>query len=325
MSTFVWILAVRYKYIFMSANTDQVNTVRQFNRFYTRQIGLLDQHILDSAFSLAEVRVLYEIGHTDNCTAGQLTESLVMDGGYLSRILKNFEKNKVVSRRPSATDARTRYLQLTAKGKKLLQTLDERSSRQIAEVLAPLGAGQQQAVVESMQTIQQALSERRPITLADIVFRHNLLPGDVGYLIYLHGELYAKETGYNLEFEGYVCKTFYDFLQHYHPSKDRVFLATYNNRIVGAVAIVGHSKELAQLRWLLVHPDMRGVGLGKKLVQDAMNFCRQQQYKKVYLLTTDQQTTAAKLYLQAGFVKTEEVPQEMWGHRLKEVRYEWQL
>jgi DNA-binding MarR family transcriptional regulator/N-acetylglutamate synthase-like GNAT family acetyltransferase len=307
----------------MSANTDNVNTIRRFNRFYTRQIGLLDQHILDSPFSLSEVRVLYEIANTDNCTAGQLTESLLIDGGYLSRILKNFEKNGIVSRRPAATDARTRYLQLTAKGKKLMQTLDARSSRQIADVLAPLSAGQQQAVVQSMQTIQQALSERRPVSLADIVFRHELLPGDAGYLIYLHGELYAKETGYNLEFEAYVCKTFYDFLQHYHPSKDRVFLATYNNRIVGAVAIAGHSKTQAQLRWLLVHPDMRGIGLGKKLVQDAMDFCREKQYKQVYLLTTDQQTTAARLYSAAGFVKTAEVPQQMWGHRLKEVRYEW--
>ncbi|WP_217603239.1 helix-turn-helix domain-containing GNAT family N-acetyltransferase [Chitinophaga sp. GbtcB8] len=306
----------------MSAIMEKVKTIRQFNRFYTRQIGLLDQHILDSNFSLSEVRVLYEIGNTDNCTAGHLTESLVIDGGYLSRILKVFERDKIMSRRQSATDGRTWYLQLTAKGKKLLQTLEARSNQQIADVLQPLAAGQQQAVIESMETIQQVLSEPQPLRLSDLVFRHELLPGDVGYLIYLHGEIYAKETGYNLEFEGYVCKTFYDFLQNYHPSKDRVFLATYKNRIVGAAAILGHSKELGQLRWLLVHPDMRGIGLGKKLVDDAMAFCREQQYKKVYLLTTDQQTTAAKLYTQHGFIKTEEVPQEMWGHRLSEVRYE---
>ncbi len=309
----------------MSAINGTVGAIRQFNRFYTRLIGLLDQHILDSDLSLSEVRVLYEIKHMENCTAGKLIESLVIDGGYLSRILKAFEKNNIVSRRQSATDGRTWYLQLTAKGRKLFDTLDARSNRQIADMLAHLPDGQQQSVAGCLQTLQQVLSVKRPITLDDIVFRHDLRPGDVGYLIYLHGELYAKEMQYNLEFEAYVCKTFYDFLPKYDPSKDRVFLATYHDRIVGAVAIIGHSKKLAQLRWLLVHPDMRGVGLGKKLVADAMAFCREKQYRQVYLLTTHQQTTAAALYEREGFTKTEEIPQEMWGHKLVEVRYDLEL
>jgi DNA-binding MarR family transcriptional regulator/N-acetylglutamate synthase-like GNAT family acetyltransferase len=309
----------------MSTNAEMVKSIRQFNRFYTGLIGLLDQHILDSNFSLSEVRVLYEIGHMENCTAGKLIESLQIDGGYLSRILKIFEKDRMVSRRQSPTDGRTWFLQLTAKGKKLLQTLDVRSNQQIAQVLEPLSDGQQQAVAASMQTVQQVLSANHNITLSDLVFRHQLLPGDVGYLIYLHGELYAKETGYNLEFEAYVCKTFYEFLQNYNPAKDRVFLATYHNRIVGAVAILGHSKYLAQLRWLLVHPDMRGIGLGKKLVEDALAFCHEKQYKQVYLLTTNQQTTAAALYKRAGFKKTGENPQQMWGHQLQEERYDLEL
>lgn len=299
--------------------------MRKFNRFYTGLIGLLDQHILDSNFSLSEVRVLYEIWHTEQCTAGKLTERLKLDGGYLSRMLKVFEENNIVIRKQSATDGRTWLLQLSAKGKRLMQTLDERSNEQIRQVLDPLPAAKQEEVAASMSTIEQLLSGKNDITLSDIVFRNELQPGDVGYLIYLHGDLYARETGYNLEFEAYVCKTFYDFLQSYDPAKDRVFLAVYRQRIVGAVAILGHSSYLAQLRWLLVHPDMRGIGLGKKLVTDALAFCRERQYKQVYLLTTNQQTTAADIYLKAGFKKTDIQPQQIWGHQLYEERYELEL
>jgi DNA-binding MarR family transcriptional regulator/N-acetylglutamate synthase-like GNAT family acetyltransferase len=309
----------------MSTTSEMISSMRKFNRFYTGLIGLLDQHILDSNFSLSEVRVLYEIWHTEQCTAGKLIERLQLDGGYLSRMLKTFEKNNIVSRKQSAADGRTWFLQLTAKGKRLMQTLDERSNEQIRQVLDPLPAGRQEEVAASMRTIEQVLSGKNAITLSDIVFRNELQPGDVGYLIYLHGDIYARETGYNLEFETYVCKTFYDFLQNYDPAKDRVFIATYGQRIVGAVAILGHSSYLAQLRWLLVHPDMRGIGLGKKLVTDALAFCRGKQYKQVYLLTTNQQVTAADIYTKAGFKKTDIQPQQMWGHHLYEERYDLEL
>jgi len=309
----------------MSTREEMISSMRKFNRFYTGVIGLLDQHILDSNFSLSEVRVLYEIWHTAQCTAGRLIESLQLDGGYLSRMLKTFEQNNIVSRKQSPADGRTWLLQLTAKGKRLMQTLDQRSSEQIRQVLDPLPVHQQEEVTSSMRTIEQLLSGKKGVSLEDITFRNELQPGDVGYLIYLHGNIYAKETGYNLEFESYVCKTFYDFLQNYDPAKDRVFIASWQQRIVGAVAILGHSSYLAQLRWLLVHPDMRGIGLGKKLVTDALAFCREKEYKQVYLLTTHQQTTAADIYLKAGFRKTDAHSQQMWGHQLSEERYDLEL
>jgi len=309
----------------MSTKEEMISSMRKFNRFYTGVIGLLDQHILDSNFSLSEVRVLYEIWHTAQCTAGRLIESLQLDGGYLSRMLKTFEQNNIVSRKQSPADGRTWLLQLTAKGKRLMQTLDQRSSEQIRQVLDPLPVHQQEEVTSSMRTIEQLLSGKKGVSLEDITFRNELQPGDVGYLIYLHGNIYAKETGYNLEFETYVCKTFYDFLQNYDPAKDRVFIASWQQRIVGAVAILGHSSYLAQLRWLLVHPDMRGIGLGKKLVTDALAFCREKEYKQVYLLTTHQQTTAADIYLKAGFRKTDAHSQQMWGHQLSEERYDLEL
>lgn len=310
----------------MSATIELINEIRQFNRFYTGVVGLLNQHILDSRLSLSEVRVLYEIGHMENCTAGKLIERTHIDGGYLSRIVKAFEKEGWITRKKSAADGRTYFLHLSTKGKKLLDSLDEKSNTEIGQLLDPLPPAQQNTVAAAMKTIQQVLEgvhhQPHSITSSDIVFREQLLPGDVGYLIYLHGQLYAKETGYNLEFESYVCKTFHEFLQSYNPAKDRLFLATYQEQIIGAVAILGSSRHLAQLRWFLVHPDFRGLGLGKKLLANAIDFCQEKNYQKVYLLTTSMQTTAIDLYKKAGFHKTGEKYLEMWGQHLYEQRYE---
>jgi ribosomal protein S18 acetylase RimI-like enzyme len=180
-------------------------------------------------------------------------------------------------------------------------------------------------VAGAMKSIQQILSAQESETVSDIHIRYNLLPGDVGFLIYLHGQLYAKESGYNLEFEAYVCKTFYEFLPTYNPAKDRIFLAIADNQIVGSVAILGSSRHLAQLRWFLIHPDYRGRGLGKKLLDEAIVFCRERDYQKVYLMTTSMQETAIALYKKAGFRKTGEKYLQLWGQQLYEQRYDMDL
>lgn len=311
----------------MSTQTDVVAAVRAFNRYYTAVIGLLNQHILDSDLSLSEVRVLHEIGETTNCTAGQLTALLGIDGGYLSRVLKSFEKKGWIIRQRSADDGRTWYLLLSDKGKELITLLNDRSNAQISNLLQPLPPASQQAVSAAMKSIRDILSTDGTTNdnTPEITFRHELQPGDVGYLIYLHGDLYARDTGYNLEFEQYVCGTFQEFLRTYSPSKDRVFMALHQDRIIGAVAILGHSKTTAQLRWFLLDPAFRGMGLGKKLLQDALRFCKEKQYEKIYLLTTSLQTTAIELYKKAGFRKTGEKHLHQWGKELFEERYDMDL
>ncbi|PSL43800.1 MarR family transcriptional regulator with acetyltransferase activity [Chitinophaga niastensis] len=309
----------------MSADIQTIGDIRRFNRFYTGMIGLLNQHILESNLSLSEVRVLYEIGQQDKCTAGQLIAALKIDGGYLSRMLKKFEKEGWLSRQQSTGDGRTFFLHLTNSGKKMLAGLDEKSTEEIRQLVDPLPEKQQQQVAGAMKTIQEVLSAPSVAPVADIHFRYNLLPGDVGYLIYLHGHLYARESGYNLEFEAYVCKTFYEFLPTYNPAKDRIFLATVDNQIVGAVAILGSSRHLAQLRWFIIHPDYRGRGLGKKLLEQALDFCREKHYQKVYLMTTSMQETAIALYKRAGFRKTGEKYLQQWGQQLYEQRYDMEL
>lgn len=313
------------KQVTMDAASAVVSDIRRFNRFYTGMIGLLNQHILESNLSLSEVRVLYEIGHLGKCTAGQLTAILKIDGGYLSRMLKKFEKGGWLNRQQSTADGRTFFLYLSAAGKRLLSGLEERSTREIRQITGHLSGKQQQQVAGAMKTIEEILTAQPGEQTTDIHIRYNLLPGDVGYLIYLHGQLYAKESGYNLEFEAYVCKTFYEFLPTYNPAKDRMFLATVNDQIVGSVAILGSSRHLAQLRWFLIHPDYRGKGLGKKMLEEAIAFCKEKNYQKVYLMTTSMQETAIALYKNAGFRKTGEKYLQLWGQQLYEQRYDMDL
>ncbi|MCW3465363.1 bifunctional helix-turn-helix transcriptional regulator/GNAT family N-acetyltransferase [Chitinophaga nivalis] len=307
----------------MLPDSQLVGDIRHFNRFYTNMIGLLNLQILDSNLSLSEVRVLYEIDHREKCTAGQLIAALQVDGGYLSRMLKKFEQEGWLLRQQSAADGRTFLLYLSAKGKKKMAALNEKSSADVQRMLTPLNTQQQQEVASSMKTIEQHLLT--PAATPDIRFRYTLQPGDIGYLVHMHGSLYGQESGFNVVFEAYVCKTFYDFVPTYNPDKDRMILATLNDRIIGSVAIVNTSKHQAQLRWFLIDPSCRGQGLGKKLLQQAMDFCREKNYRKVHLMTADTQTTAIALYKREGFRKTTEKRHQQWGQELCEERYDVEL
>jgi ribosomal protein S18 acetylase RimI-like enzyme len=159
----------------------------------------------------------------------------------------------------------------------------------------------------------------------NIEIRHNLAPGDVGYLIHMHGWIYEKECGYNYQFEGYVCKTFYDFLENYDTEKDRIWLAQTNREILGSIAIVGHSNTRAQLRWFIIHPDFRGIGLGSKLVNEALKYCKDKGYKHVFLETTSDQKTAIGMYIKRGFKKSVEHKNNIWSRELIEQTYELHL
>ncbi|MGI6114347.1 MAG: GNAT family N-acetyltransferase [Mahellales bacterium] len=157
----------------------------------------------------------------------------------------------------------------------------------------------------------------------NITIRHDIKPGDMGYLIYLHGLLYARENGYDIEFEGYVANTFYEFSQLYKKHSSRLWIAQDGNRIIGSIAVIGRSAQEAQLRWFLIDPDYRGLGLGKVLLRKAMDFCKISGYTKIYLLTVSEQKTAIKLYEDIGFKKVEEKSSKMWGKdRINELKYE---
>lgn len=301
-----------------------IYAVRKFNRFYTNILGLLDQHMLNSEFSLSEARVLYEIGHTELCTAKRLIEELSIDPGYLSRMIKRFEKMGLTRREQSEEDGRLFYLYLTDKGEETLVRLDALSDGQIYQLISGLPMQDQQQLVAGMTSIEAALSGKPVVASDPISIRNELRPGDAGYLIHLHGWIY-QERGYNHRFEGYVCKTFYDFFEHYRPGKDRFWFAETEGNMIGAISIVEHSPSKAQLRWFLVHPQYRGTGLGSRLLNEAVDYCRAKKYRTVYLETTEDQQQAIGMYTKAGFVKVAEHPSNDWGKPLLELTYELKL
>lgn len=303
-----------------------IANIRKFNRYYTKQLGLLQQHFFDTDYSLTDIRVLYEINFNAQTTATGIRDALQIDAGYLSRILRNFEKKGLIIKHPLPEDGRSYYLQLTARGRKLMAGMNELSNEQIREMLEGLAPAQQEKIANSMSILRNLLKapDSAP-TLEDITIRHGLQPGDIGDMIRLHGMLYAQEYQYDLAFETYVAQTLHEFMQTYDPAKDRVWLASCYGELIGIIAIISKGKGVGQLRWFLLRPEFRGMGLGKKLMDEALAFCRLQNFRSVYLLTTHQQDKAGGMYKKAGFVKTSSTPQRIWGQDLYEERYELKL
>ena len=309
----------------MSANLEVVHEINEFNRYYTNLSDVLNRHVTENNLTLTALKVLTTLTQEEQCTASKLVDALGIDGGYLSRMLKAFESEQLVSRKKSALDGRTWYLQITAKGRKLLAMMQETAGEQIRQLLEPIAPEQQQALAAAMKTIRNILSDESNISTDDITWRYQLQPGDAGYLIYMHGTIFAKEAGYNLEFETSVTKNFGEFLEAYNPSKDQVYLALHGNQIVASIAVVWHSRYAAQLKWFLVHPDFRGMGLGKKLLTDAIANCREKGYHKIYLFSTQLQETANNMFRKSGFRKTGEKPQNLYGQHVTEERYDMDL
>ena len=296
-----------------------IHKIRRFNRFYTNLLGLLDRHLLETEFSLTEARVLFELGESDACSAKELTQRLTVDPGYLSRILKQFEKKGLTERVRSSEDGRLYPIHLTQRGRETLRWMGERSDGQSLSLIENLSPMQRADLTNSMERIQRYLSggEKPPVAI-----RHDLRPGDAGALIKMHGWIYEKEHGYNHVFEGYVCKTFYEFLTAYDPEKDRIWFAECGGEMVGAIAIVSHPDGVAQLRWFLLHPDFRGLGVGRRLMDEALRFAKDSGYRKLFLITTDIQTTAIRMYEKAGFQKVSETKSDAWGVPLTEQIFE---
>jgi DNA-binding MarR family transcriptional regulator/N-acetylglutamate synthase-like GNAT family acetyltransferase len=304
--------------------TTLTSQIRSFNRFYTSHLDILNQQYLDSDYSLTEVRTLYEISESATITAQKITEILNLDKGYVSRILKRFLKENLIEKVSSSSDKRAFNIQLTVLGKQLISSLNTKVEEQIEDKLAKMDFFEKDKLVISMHTIKHLLSDTK-IDSAAIRYRYEINPGDIGYIIYLHGFIYGNEATFSSDFEKYVIKTFYNFLEHYSPDYDRILMAEYNNKIVGCVAIQHQTKEEAQLRWFLLDPGFRGLGIGKKLLTDTVDFCKEKKFNNVFLLTTSLQETALEMYKKIGFTLTESVEVKQWGTSFKEERYDLKL
>jgi len=305
----------------------QVAALRRFNRFYARQIGVLRRSYLDSGYALGELRVLYEIAHGNAPTATQVARALDFDPGYLSRLLHDFEKRGLISRRTSTADARRSHLALTAHGRRIFAPLERRTQRQAGAMLEKLSVAEQARLVAAMATIENLIGGRR--AAAPAADRRYMLrapkPGDFGWMVARHAELYAEEYGWTAPFEGLCAQIVADFANRNDPICERCWIADMNGENVGCVMLVKDKPGVARIRLLLVAPKARGLGLGARLTEECVKFARHAGYKKITLWTHSVLTAARHIYQQAGFKLTGTQKHRSWGKPVVSEFYDLQL
>jgi DNA-binding MarR family transcriptional regulator/GNAT superfamily N-acetyltransferase len=299
----------------------RVGAVRRFNRFWTRQIGVLQDGYLESPFSLTEVRVLYEFAHREETTASELSKELGLDAGYLSRILRGFEECGLIGKKSSEADGRRSILWLTEQGREAFATLDTRSHDEVGVMLGGLSPAEQGRLVEATRTIEGLLSDQPELKVPYLLRSHQ--PGDMGWIVHRHGVLYAREYGWDERFEALVAEIVAEFIQQYDPKRERCWIAERDGEIVGSVFLVKQSEEVGKLRLLLVEPSVRGLGIGRRLVQECVRFAKQTGYGKITLWTNDVLRAARRIYEEAGFRIVHEEPHHSFGHDL--VGQTWEL
>jgi DNA-binding MarR family transcriptional regulator/GNAT superfamily N-acetyltransferase len=304
-----------------SAFDARIVELRRFNRFYTQKIGLLEEGLLDSPFSLTEARVLYELAFAEQPTAAQLGKGLGVDRGYLSRILRGFERRGLISRTPSANDRRLGLLDLTAQGRSAVAALDSRSQAAIGALLGGLPEKQQDRIVEAARTMERAFYPRVEECDQYLLRPHRV--GDMGWVVSRHGALYAQEYGWNIEFEALVAEIAAKFVRHFNPQREACWIAERGGKNIGSVMLVEHSEKTAKLRLLLVEPDARGHGLGDRLVRECIRFARAARYETVTLWTNSVLMVARRLYEKSGFRLIACQPHHSFGQDL--IGETWEL
>jgi DNA-binding MarR family transcriptional regulator/GNAT superfamily N-acetyltransferase len=299
-----------------------VATTRRFNRFYTRKIGILQEGLLDSPLSLTEARVLYELANRSEPTAADLRRDLGLDAGYLSRILRGFQQHRWIERRPAQHDGRRQLLTLTRAGRATFDTLNSRSDEDVTRMLRGIGRADLERLTQAMRTVEEVL-ERPSRAPATFVLRTHR-PGDIGWVVYRHGVLYSQEWGYDERFEALVAQIAAEFVQNFDASAERCWIAEGDGERVGSVFLVRKSKHIAKLRLLLVEPSARGLGIGKRLVEECIRFARQCGYRKLVLWTQSELEAARSVYQQAGFRLTKKERHSSWGRRTL-IAESWEL
>jgi DNA-binding MarR family transcriptional regulator/GNAT superfamily N-acetyltransferase len=299
----------------------QIAAVRAFNRFYTRKLGVLDQHLLKSPFSLSEARVLYELATCENLAAKEIGIELGLDPGYLSRIVQKFDEDGLIIRKPEPADRRQYRLSLTAKGRQAFAKLDRSSQDEVAGMLAALPHDGGQRLTAAMATIERLLGDST-VEPARAVLR-DPRPGDMGWVVQSHGSLYASEYGFDASFEGLVAEIVAKYLSAFDASRERCWIADIDGAQAGSVFLVRHGDDVAKLRLLLVDPVGRGQGLGQRLVAECIAFARACGYRKITLWTQSILVAARKIYQDAGFVRVASEPHRSFGQSL--IGETWEL
>ena len=300
----------------------QVNAIRAFNRFYTRKIGVLDG-MASSPFSLAEARVLFELANRRQPTATDIRKELGLDAGYMSRMLRDFERRKFVTRERSRTDERQRFLSLTSKGRSAFAPLDARSNRDVAAMLEDLSATEREQLVDSMQTVRRLLGDIAEAKASYLLRPHQ--PGDMGWIVHRQAILYADEYGWDGTYEALAAEVVAQFIKNYDPKRERAWVAEKDGERVGAVFVAKGSDQIVRLRLLHVEQQARGLGIGQRLVEECIRFARQAGYQKMTLWTQSILHAARHIYEKSGFQVVHEEKHHSFGKDLSAETWELNL
>ena len=299
----------------------RVAATRRFNRFYTQKIGVLHEGLLQSPFSLAQSRVLYELAHRKSPAASELARDLGLDAGYLSRILQSFAKKRLVVKRASQSDRRQSHLSLTTKGRQAFATLDRRSHDEVAVMLGGLSPEEQRRLIAAMREIEKLLARPREPGAPFILRPHRA--GDIGWVIHRHAVLYTQEYKWDEQVEALTAEIGAKFIRTFDSRRERCWIAERNGEIVGSVFLVKESDVIAKLRLLLVEPAARGLGIGRRLVEECIRSARMMGYRTLTLWTNDVLHAARHIYERAGFRLVKEERHRSFGHDL--VGQHWEL
>ena len=306
----------------MAAEIDRrIAAIRRFNRFYTQKLGVLSETFLNTPFSLTECRVLQALAHRDGATATWLGRELDLDAGYLSRILRDFERQGLILRNPSTQDGRQTMISLTPAGRDAFEPLDRASHSAVGNMLSPLAEADQERLVAAMRAIGGLLGEEPERAPAFILRPHRA--GDMGWIADRHGALYTQEYGFNHKMEAYVAEVVAKFLRELDPAREHCWIAEQDGQRIGSVFIVKESDTVARLRMLIVEPKARGLGVGRRLVEECIRFARQAGYGEIVLWTHSILTAARRIYDSVGFVIEETETHDEFGPEL--VGETWRL
>ncbi|WP_088014102.1 helix-turn-helix domain-containing GNAT family N-acetyltransferase [Gottfriedia acidiceleris] len=298
---------------------NHVEKIRKFNRHYANVLGKIDQEIYNHPFPLTEARIITEINEKNGCTATDIIEKLGIDRGYLSRIIQRFDDENIITKIQSPEDKRQYTLHLTNKGNEIYNKLVNDANIGVESMIQSLSPTEVKELVKSMETIESIFSLNE-ISIPDITIRP-FKPGDVGYIAYIHGKIYSTTYQFGRVFEYYVMKGLSEFLLNHNGGE--LWVAEVNGEIVGSIAITKANESVAQLRWFVLDEKYQGLGIGKKLIETTLDFCKENQYGHVFLWTVSILETARYLYKKYNFTLTEEKPNFEWtGTELIEERWD---
>jgi DNA-binding MarR family transcriptional regulator/ribosomal protein S18 acetylase RimI-like enzyme len=291
-------------------NRDEVAAVRAFNRFYTKEIGLLGRGFMGTSYTLTEARIIWEIGRTRGAAeVADIRRNLELDPGYLSRILAGFARRGLVVRERSPEDGRRQVVRLSGSGRAAFRSFDRRSSAELGELLDRHSEVERQSLVEAMGEVRAILGDPERERRLDL---RGPEPGDHGWVLERHAAVYSQERGWGASFEAHCGQVIVDFLSRDDRERERCWIGELDGVRCGSIYCTRRTDDVAQVRLLLVDPWARGCGAGAALADACVEFASEAGYRQIMLSTNSSLTSARRIYEALGFEFRAEQPEDIF-------------